>query len=702
MKRYSLHSLYVFFSFCLILTALQPGALAVSTRYFLLDDAESLCAGEMQGAAVNSDGSVTAGVEIRRLSIKNVPLAFSLLRGKGDEAYIGTGNKGVIYRLQGNDLRSFSETGEMLVASLAFGNGGALLAGTLPKGKIFTVDGKGKAELFSQPEGAEHVWSLVYDGKRKLLFAATGPQGKVFAIDVRGKAELYYDADAAHLMSLALDADGTLYAGTSDEALLLRLNGPGRAEVLHDFKGDEVTAVAVREGRVAVVVNDFPSPRTPPERKSNGADKGDDKRDDRRSTPQRSTTPKLPKSGKGQLWVVESSGRAEQLFESSKEHLTAVQWRDDDSVYAASGKQGRIYLVRRDGSHAVWIDVDERQVLALDLRGDKPLFATADKGAVYRVVPGRARESLWTSKPLDAEFRARWGKLDWRGDGGLKFQTRSGNTRKPDKSWSAWSAQLTRPGPIPSPASRFLQIRARLGREEGTAIYAVLAYYLPQNQRATIRDITIKPKDLSGRSGSKSSSGAKRGDKKADFREQPEQPTSRYRVGWKVDNPDGDQLRYRLAFRAEEQKLWRQMLREHEKLLKSHFDWDTEGVPDGYYRVRIEASDELANPGSYTVKTSALSEPFLVDNHPPEVLGLKWTGRTLRGTARDSTGPVARLEYAVDGGDWLPFFPLDDLLDSAEERFELELTELKGGPHIVSVRATDAAGNTASAEITVR
>ncbi len=699
MKRLPLNCLFLYLSFCLALIGLVPGALAVSTRYFLLDDAEALSAGEMEGAAVNSDGSVTAGVETRRLSLKNVPLAFSLLRGKGDTAYIGTGNKGVIYRLQGNELRSFSETGEMLVASLAFGIKGKLLAGTLPKGKIFAIDGKGKAELFSQPEGAEHVWSLVYDKKRKLLFAATGPAGKIFAIDARGKAELYYDADAAHVMSLALDADGTLYAGTSDEALLLQLNGPGRAEVLHDFEGDEVTAVAVRDGRVAVVVNDFPRPRTPPERKPK---KDDDKNDDKRSTPKRSTPPKLPKSGKGELWVVASSGRAEQLFESRKEHLTAVQWRDDDSVYAASGKEGRIYLVRDDGTSAVWIDVDERQVLALDLGGDKPLFATADKGAVYRVVPGRARESLWTSKTLDAEFRARWGKLDWRGQGGLKFQTRSGNTRKPDKSWSAWSAPLTRPGPIPSPASRFLQVRARLGGEAGTAIYAVLAYYLPQNQRATIRDITIKPRETSGGPGKSLSTAKKRGGKKDDYREHPGAPTSRYRIDWKVDNPDDDQLRYRLAFRAEGQKVWRQILREHEKLLKSQYDWDTDGVPDGYYRVRVEASDELGNPGSYTVQTSALSEPFLVDNHPPEVRGLKWAGRTLRGTARDRTGPIARLEYAVDGGDWMPFFPVDDLLDSAEERFELELKDLEGGPHIVSVRATDAAGNTASAEITVR
>jgi hypothetical protein len=42
---------------------------------------------------------------------------------------------------------------------------------------------------------------------------------------------------------------------------------------------------------------------------------------------------------------------------------------------------------------------------------------------------------------------------------------------------------------------------------------------------------------------------------------------------------------------------------------------------------------------------------------------------------------------------------VDHLLDTAVERFEVELEELAPGPHVVAVRATDASGNSVTAEV---
>ena len=41
---------------------------------------------------------------------------------------------------------------------------------------------------------------------------------------------------------------------------------------------------------------------------------------------------------------------------------------------------------------------------------------------------------------------------------------------------------------------------------------------------------------------------------------------------------------------------------------------------------------------------------------------------------------------------------VDDIFDTATERFDLDLTSLPAGDHIVSVRATDAGGNVGSGE----
>lgn len=228
-------------------------------------------------------------------------------------------------------------------------------------------------------------------------------------------------------------------------------------------------------------------------------------------------------------------------------------------------------------------------------------------------------------------------------------------------------------------------------------LYAVIAYYLPLNQRMTVRDISAKPR-APATAPTKAASGsgsAKSAEKKAD------RPNGIYDVIWKNDNPDSDQLRYRLQYRNEAQQIWRPMTRHCDLLLEEKYEWDASGVPDGYYRIRVEASDELANPREKSLRAAAESEPILIDNHPPTVGELKFTAGSLQGVARDEPGPIAALDYAIDGGEWIMFFPQDELFDSSEERFNLKLDDLTPGSHVIAVRATDAVGNAASAEINV-
>jgi hypothetical protein len=122
-------------------------------------------------------------------------------------------------------------------------------------------------------------------------------------------------------------------------------------------------------------------------------------------------------------------------------------------------------------------------------------------------------------------------------------------------------------------------------------------------------------------------------------------------------------------------------------------------VPDGYYRVRVDASDELDNPAHQVERKATESEPFLLDNHPPHIDGLRYEKGRVSGVARDDLGPISKLEYALDGQEWKPFYPKDDLFDTREEPFELELKDLDHGSHVVAVRTKDARNNTGSAEL---
>jgi hypothetical protein len=385
------------------------------------------------------------------------------------------------------------------------------------------------------------------------------------------------------------------------------------------------------------------------------------------------------------LYRVQPNGQVERLWSADEGHLTSVRWLEDDVIYAGTGKEGHIHRIRAsDHSHALIADVDERQVLALENAGGHTVFVTGDGAAIYELEqPGPAQRE-WTSKVLDAGGRARFGRLDVRGTGPVRLSTRSGNTEKPDASWSDWSLPLKAQGTMQSPSARFLQLQVRL-EDQASTVYALEAYYLTDNQAAVVTEVSIEPpKPRSERPAQRAAASG-----------------SAYKLRWKVDNPDGDSLRYRVYFAQEGEARYIPLLRESTLLTESEYSWDTEAAPDGYYRVLVEASDELDNPEPLARRTRQVSEPFLVDNRPPEIPELRADKSGISGTARDALGPISKLEYNVDGLEWHLARAVDDLLDSREERFSVPMSQLPKGQHLVAIRASDARHNTTTRNITV-
>ena len=647
---------------------------AVGTQSFVLDSAETFFKGELDGAAVHSDGSVRAGASTERTALENVPLAYSVAQSAG-RTFVGTGTDGTVYRFDGRRSEAFAKTGELLVASLAFGSDGSLYAGTLPNGRIYRIDPKsGKMKLFSRPEGAKHIWALHYDKKRGRLIAGTGPEGRLFAIDPVGRASELHKAEASHIMALCGDDKGSIYAGTSDSAVVLRIQPNNRVEVVHDFPGNEVTSIDFHDGQLAVASNKFKTAPGTQFKASSG----------KAANAARPAT--RPRPGSGQLWRVDAEGRAEMLLSRKDTHFTSVQWGTDGAMYAGGGHEGRILRVEPDASYSIWVDVEERQVLALDLRAKNPSFVTGDGAALYRVKSAKRRDAIWTSEALDATFASEWGRLTWRGRGRFVFQTRSGNSQEPGETWSAWSKNLKQPGIVQSPPARFIQVRAKLPKDDDAVLRAVQLFYLPQNQRARVSNVQGSRPPL----------------KRGEAPRQPEPPTTLLNLTWKVDNPDKDSLRYRIAYREESQAAWRNMFAEDRVLTDPKHTWDTDSIPDGYYIVRVEVSDEQSNPAGLTLKSSATSEPIAVDNHPPRIEELKVGRGRVLGRVVDELGPIARIQMSIDAGDWRDLFPSDSLLDGPSERFDVPLGDLLGKSHIIAIRAFDASGNQANREITVK
>jgi hypothetical protein len=302
---------------------------------------------------------------------------------------------------------------------------------------------------------------------------------------------------------------------------------------------------------------------------------------------------------------------------------------------------------------------------------------------------------VWTSKVLDAGLRATFGRLTWRAEGALELSTRSGNTAAPDATWSPWSTGLAAPGDTQSPPARYVQLRARWSRDAKAILREVTLAFVTDNARAIVSSIEATPKGQTKtpvKTGLVASGG-----------EAPK-PANAVKLSWKVDNADLDEIRYRVWYRLEGQATWHSALKPGEKLTRTDYEWDTSGLPEGTYRVKVEASDETSNPPDRVLRHSLESGTILIDNTPPVFKSLTLQARRLTGELVDGLGPIARIEVSVAGTDeWRPLFPTDSVFDEATEPFDANIGAIvPPGSAIVIVRAYDTAGNFVTRNVDAR
>lgn len=660
-------------------------AAAVGTRTFVLDTLEKLSGGDLKGVAVSSDGGVRAGLSLGQTPIADATSIFSALQLADGSVLLGTSPNGKIVRMVGDAQTPWGDTGALAVTSMVQAKSGVVYAATIPDGKVFRISAQGKAEPFATLPDTSHVWALVLDRAGSGLFAATGPEGKIFRIEPNGSSSVYYRSTETNLVSLAMGEDGVLYAGTSGKGQLLQVSGPGRATVLGTFTGEEVKGIVVAKGGVVwAIANEYGEAPEPPRRSAAAA-----------RAPAGPASGSRPKAGKGSLWRFDKQGRPERMMKHDDTHYLSLSLDAEGRPLVGTGAEGRVYTV--DDAHVVTLvaDTEERQTSAVALAGGKGFVASSDPPVFHRILGRGGPEAVWTSKVLDAGLRARFGTLSWRSTGAIEVSTRTGNTPLPDATWTTWSKEAAAPSVVTSGSGRYVQVRARWSRDPNAVLTELTLPFLTDNVRAVVTEVNAAAK---GAPAKEPGTGIPASGGEAPKRE------SVVKVTWKVENPDTDALRYRVSFRREGQAIWRDALKPDEVLTKTELEWDTAALPEGHYRVRVEASDELANPVDQVNKHALDSEPVIVDNTPPRIEGLQVAGRRLRARITDGTTPIARAEMAIDGKlEWKPLGAADGIFDTMDEVIDVDVAALVGaGSHIVVVRAFDAAGNAVTRDAEAR
>jgi hypothetical protein len=672
-----------------VVSLVTGDAQAVGTRTFELDSLEKLSGGDLNGVTVGSDGVVRAGWTLGTVPLPagggtTATCAVTLADGS---VLVGTGPSGggKVVRVAGDQATIYADTKENAVSALAVDRAGTVYAATTSS-KIYRIT-SGKADPIATLPGVEGVFALAVDKAGTAIYAGTGSDGAVVRVEPSGASSVYFKSDEPFVVSLAMGDDGVLYAGTAGKGLLYRITAPGRATVLYDFHGEDVHAVATGPGgRVYAIANEGASGASSESSESSPARRGASGR----NPPGPAASPK-PKAGKGALWRFDAQGRPERMMHHDDFHYVSLAVDDHGVAYVGTGMEGRVYSV--DDAHMVSLvtDTDERQVTAIGLAGRARYVLGSDPATFHRILGTGGPEAVWTSKALDAGLRARFGHLTWRGTGSLEVSTRSGDTQTPDSTWSAWSAPVAQGGAVQSPAGRFAQVRARL-RDAAASLGDVTLAFRTDNLRAVVTEVVAKEHGgPPAKEGLVASGGG------------PGRHDNVVHLSWKVDNPDEDELRYRVQFRREGGNRWLDATRPDDVVTKAELDWDTSSLPEGKYRLRVQATDEIANPVGEVTEHALESSPVLVDNTPPVFKFLAVRGRRLQAQVVDVLGPIVRVEAAVDGRtEWRPLAAADGLFDTAVESVDTDIAPLLpggAGAHIIAVRAYDAAGNFVVSEV---
>jgi hypothetical protein len=387
------------------------------------------------------------------------------------------------------------------------------------------------------------------------------------------------------------------------------------------------------------------------------------------------------------VYRIASDGAVREVFQDRVLVLTLAQ--QNQKLLVGTGQQGQLFDLddaARERSEIARLD--HGVITCMLRRADgSVLMGTGDPGKLYCLTTSYANKGTFESQVFDAGMISRWGALRWNGDApeGTKISLaiRTGNTKAPDDTWTDWSIEQVDPqsAVVPCPASRFVQFRATLesARADLTpTLRAVMVRYMTLNQPPEVTKVEIP--DVGEGDGTTRQ--------------------AKLKVKWEAKDPNNDEIEYTLFIRKEGWKAWVKL---PDKQTKKEFDWDTDSVPDGLYRFRVEAADRADNPPENVLTSSRESSLFTVDHTPPSVdvkAGEASPGEVaieVRGA--DALTRIVGASYSIDSSSWIKVFPVDQLFDSKAESFRFAPAELKPGNHVITVRVVDAAGNVGTGDL---
>ena len=691
-------------------------AWAVTTAIWEEDSLADFTSGKPKHISLRAKGALTLAPVSRPVAGISALYVWDIASDAKGNLYVGTGDKGVVFKVTpAGETSQFYRSPELHVLSLAVDAGNNVYVGTSPRGIIFRVTPEGKATIFYNAEQA-YIWAMAFDAKGGLI-VATGKRGSILRIDPNGKARALYKSPQAHILSMVIGPKGDIFAGSAPDGIVYRIKPNGAASVLYDAREPEVHSLALDgKGRLylGTASGGRPAYGGPPSRPKTSTV---------RSVAPRSTSPSLSRSrssasrGNAVYRVHLDTLMTKCVLSLKSGSVLSLATGPQKRLYIGTGDSGRLHRLGADDQPELVLDLPQKQILSLAHPGRSLWLGTGNGGSVQRLSSVHAARGTYVSSVHDTSLVSRWGRIAWKSSQPkgtrLSLATRTGNTAKPDNTWSPWSKELADPrgSQIQSPSGRFIQYRATLTTPDPKLtpiLRSVSVAYLTQNLPPEITAVNADGAKPAGKSPRRTRPRVGVPSRPTTLSRSSTPKTAAHstvlKLSWVAKDPNGDQLVYALHYKDAEETVWKKLKAE---LKTTNHAWDTESVPDGKYQIRVTVSDSPDNPPGTCHAHKKISEKFVVDNTRPTILNLKQAPDpkkrfVVSGLARDNLSNIQKIEYAVDAGKWVPIFPRDRIFDATEETFSIRTGPLSAGEHTLVIRATDARRNVGTGKVVLQ
>lgn len=578
-----------------------------------------------------------------------------------------------------------------------------------------TKPGEPKTSTSKSDSKTHYIWDMTFDTQGRLYIATGGP-GAVFRVDVSkpgAEPEEFFKSDEPHIRSLAWDGKGNLIAGSDGSGLIYRISPQGKGYVLFDAPRREITSVAVAaDGTIyaASVGDKSHNPLPPLPIQGVGSVTFTVVQPGSLQAANASTS--VPEGS--EIYALKDGQAPRKLWSGKDEIIYSLAARPD-GLLAISGNQGRIFNIQPDGSYADVAHLAAQQGLAMTAGEGGTLIGTGNTGKL--VMLGAAEKYEYASDVLDAGALARFGRAEVQpGSTGYGLWTRTGNVEQPVRGWSDWVP--LKDGEVISPAGRFLQWKAVL--QSGGNVGSVGVNYLPVNAAPVVDDLVVvtgarlNPQAQMGQqqivnitfpTSSQGTTLSFDGGSTAPLAALKDRTS--VTVRWAAHDDNDDNLAYSIYLRGDGEQVWRPLKR---NITGKAYSFDATLIPDGGYRVKVVASDAPSNSPGTALTGEKISDRFVVDTTPPVVTAIKAeeTATPCKGAncpkathvtfdAEDATSPIGHAEYSLDAGKWQFVAPAGEISDSQHEHYDFTLPasalDGKTGEHLLTVRVYDRYDN---------